>query len=204
MAMLGLSEAALTVGNLIYAFEAVQNRYVDARWASLAWYAGGIIALLGASTLILGIDRPVRLARSSRIPDHAAGAPYVLSISLGALLLSCGVAGYGLSVGSRGLVLAGLAACTAIGIAMAVRATESIRTAEGAYQRLDCALAESERAKDDLTRANAEIRTIQIAFADLLNLADERTEGRVRELIEDAGHDLAQLLEEGIPPPHSR
>jgi hypothetical protein len=198
MAMLALAEAALTVGNLIYAFEAVQNKYVDARWASLAWYAGAIIALLGASTLILGIDQPVRFARTSRIPDHAAGSPHALLISLAALLLSCGVAGYGLSVGSHGLVVAGLAACTAIAAAMAFRATESIRTAENAYQRLDRALGETERAKDDLVRANAEIRTIQIAFADLLNLADERTDGRIRELIEDAGDDLAQLLEEEI------
>lgn len=204
MAMLALAEAALTVGNLIYAFEAVQNKYVDARWASLAWYAGAIIALLGASTLILGLDQTVRFVRSSRIPDHAAGSPHVLLISLAALLLSCGVAGYGLSVNSRGLVVAGLAACTAIGAAMAFRATESIRTAESAYKRLDGALGETERAKDNLAQANAEIRTIQIAFADLLNLADERTHGRIRELIEDAGDDLAQLLEEEIIQPRHR
>ncbi len=34
------------------------------------------------------------------------------------------------------------------------------------------------------------------AFADLLNLADERSSGRMRELIEDTGNDLAKLLEE--------
>jgi hypothetical protein len=37
---------------------------------------------------------------------------------------------------------------------------------------------------------------MHVAMADLLNLADERTEGRMRELIEDTGNDLAELLEE--------
>jgi len=198
MAMLGLAEAVLTVGNLIYAFEAVQNRYVDERWATLAWGGGAIIALLAASTLILRIDRPVRLATSRRIPNHAVGASRVLLGSLAGLLLSCGVAGYGLTIGSRGLTVAGLGACLAIGVAMAFRATDSIRTAESAYLTLDRALADTERARDELARANVEIQTMQIAFADLLNLTDERTEGRIRELIEDTGQELADLLEDEI------
>jgi hypothetical protein len=198
MAMLGLAEAVLTVGNLIYAFEAVQNRYVDERWATLAWGGGAIIALLAASTLILRIDRPVRLTTSTRIPNHAVGAPRILLGSLAGLLLSCGVAGYGLTIGSRGLTVAGLGACLAIGIAMAFRATDSIRTAETAYHTLDRALADTERARDELARANVEIQAMQIAFADLLNLTDERTEGRIRELIEDTGQELADLLEDEI------
>ena len=198
MAMLGLAEAVLTVGNLIYAFEAVQNRYVDERWATLAWSGGAIIALLAASTLILRIDRPVRLANSTRIPNHAVGASRVLLGSLAGLLLSCGVAGYGLTIGSRGLTVVGLGACLAIGVAMAFRATDSIQTAETAYLTLDRALADTERARDELARANVEIQAMQIAFADLLNLTDERTHGRIRELIEDAGQELADLLEDEI------
>jgi hypothetical protein len=200
IAMLGLAEAALTIGNLIYAFEAVQNRYVDERWATLAWGGGAVIALLAASTLILRVDRPVRLDTATRIPDHPVGSSRVLLVSLGGLLLSCGVAGYGLTIGSRGLAVAGLASCLAIGVAMAFRATESIRSAETAYLRLDSALAETEKARDELARANVEIQAIQIAFADLLNLADERTQGRLRALIEDAGADLADLLEDEISP----
>jgi hypothetical protein len=198
MVMLGLAEAALTVGNLIYTFEAVQDRYVDQRWATLAWGAGAILALLAAGTLILRIDRPIRLSASVRIPDHPVGSTRVLLISLGGLVLSCGVASYGLAIASRGVAIAGVASCVAIGVAMAFRATGSIRTAEAAYGRLDHALAETENARDELARANVEIQTIQIAFADLLNLADERTDGRIRELIEATGHELAELLEEGI------
>jgi hypothetical protein len=198
MAMLGLAEAALTVGNLVYAFQAVQDKYVDERWATLAWGAGAILALLAASTLILRIDRPIRLSMSSRIPDHPVGTTRVLLMSLSGLVLSCGVAGYGLAIASPGVATVGIGSCVAIGVAMAFRATGSIRTAEAAYGRLDRALVETENARDELARANAEIQTIQIAFADLLNLADERTEGRIRELIETTGQDLADLLEEGI------
>lgn len=198
MAMLALAEGVLTIGNLIYAFEAVQNRYVDERWATLAWGGGAIAALLAASTLILRVDRPVRLGRAERIPGHPVGSTRVLLVSLSGLLLSCGVAGYGLTIGSRGLAIAGLASCVAIGVAMAFRATDSITSAERAYVRLDRALAETEKARDDLARANAEIRTIQIAYAEVLNLADERTEGRMRELIEDTGNELAAILEKEI------
>jgi hypothetical protein len=198
MAMLALAEGILTVGNLIYAFEAVQNRYVDERWATLAWGGGAIAALLAASTLILRIDRPVRLRAAARIPGHPVGSTRVLLVSLGGLLLSCGVAGYGLTIGSRGLAIAGLASCLAIGVAMAFRATDSIGSAESAYVRLDRALAETEKTRDDLARANAEVRAIQIAYGELLNLADERTEGRMRELIEETGVELAAMLEDEI------
>lgn len=198
MAMLALAEAILTVGNLVYAFEAVQNRYVDERWATLAWGGGAIAALLGAATVILRVDRPVRVGTSGRIPGHAVGSTRVLLVSLSGLLLSCGVAAYGVTIGSRGLTIAGLASCVAIGVAMAFRATDSISSAERAYARLDRALAETEKTRDDLARANAEIRTIQIAYAEVLNLADERTEGRIRELIEDTGDELAAILEEEI------
>jgi len=63
-------------------------------------------------------------------------------------------------------------------------------------------LADAERTRDeladvneDLARANAQIQAVHVAYADLLNLTDEQTHGRVRELIEDAGGGLAELLE---------
>ena len=41
-----------------------------------------------------------------------------------------------------------------------------------------------------------QIQAAHIAYADLLNLTDEQTHGRVRELIEDTGGGLAEFLEE--------
>lgn len=82
---------------------------------------------------------------------------------------------------------------------------DAIRTAEGAYSRLDHALAETERTRDqlsvsnqELARANAHVQALHIAHADLLNLADERSHGRLRKLVEDTGSELAELLEDEL------
>ena len=194
--LMGLGEVALTAGSLIYSFQAVQGAYVDDRWAGLAWATGAGLSILAASAIILGIDRRVRMPGQTRIPRHSAGPRVALVVSLGALLLSIGVAGYGFVEASGALALIGLIASLSIGVATALRAVHSIRTAQDAYTHLDRALMESERSRDELARANLELRTTQVAFTDLLNLADERTEGRMRELIEDTGADLAALLEE--------
>jgi hypothetical protein len=201
--LMGLGEVALTVGSLIYSYQAVQIAYLDDRWAGLAWATGAGLSILAASTIILGVDRRVSIGTRTRIPRHPAGSRAVLLVSLSALVLSVGVAWYGLLEGSGTLALVGLFAGVSIGVAMALRARDSIRTAEDAYTRLDHALAESERTRDqlstaneDLARTNLELRTMHVAMADLLNLADERTEGRLRELIEDTGSELAELLEE--------
>jgi hypothetical protein len=203
ISLMGLGEVALTIGSLIYSFQAIQGEYVDDRWAGLGWAGGAALSILAASVIITGVDRPVRLVARSRIPKHPGGSRPVLLVSLGGLLVTLGVACYGLLVGSGVLVVIGVLASVGIGAAMALRARDSIRTAEDAYSRLDQALSESEQARDelaasneDLARVNLELRVMHTAFADLLNLADERSSGRMRELIEDTGDELAELLEE--------
>jgi hypothetical protein len=105
----------------------------------------------------------------------------VLLGSVGALFVTLGVASYGLLEGSRALVLIGLVAGVSIGVAMTFRARDSIRSVETAYARLDRALVDAERNRDELStaneelaRANVQIQAMHVAFADLLNLADER------------------------------
>jgi len=203
MALVGLGEIPLTIGNLIYGYDAVQGQYTQNKWANLGWALGGAIFTLGALVVILGLDRPVRLRVRSNIPNHPAGSRPVLLLSLAALALTLTVAGYGLLVDARGLVLVGLIASVTIGAAMALRASASIRSAENAYSHLDGVLASAEQTRDeladvneDLARANVQIQAAHIAYTDLLNLTDEQTHGRVRELIEDTGAGLAELLEE--------
>jgi hypothetical protein len=205
MAMLGLAEVALTIGNLVYAYAAVQDAYVSVRWADVAWEAGALTAMLAASILILRVDRPVRFATRPQIPEHPAGSRPVLLLGVVALAAGLGVAGYGLLSGVRILALVGVGAALTIGIAMALRGRDAIRSAEDAYERLDKSLAETERARDEravaneeLGRANVQIRAMHVANAQLLNLADERADGRIRTLIEETGDDLAALLEEQL------
>ena len=68
-----------------------------------------------------------------------------------------------------------------------LRATDSIGSAESAYARLDHALVETEKTRDDLARANAEVRAIQIAYAELLNLANQRIVRGLIDCIEKGG-----------------
>jgi hypothetical protein len=201
----GLAEVTLIAGNVIHGYGAAQGQLVDERWAALAWGAGAIVAAVAASVLVFGIDRPVRPPVRSAIPGHAAAARPIILLWTLALTLALGVSCFGLLSGSHRLALVALIAGAAVGLALALRARESIRTAETAYRRLDQTLAESERAHDALVLANEELadanvqsRAVQVAFASLLNMADERSQGRIRELIEETGGELAELLEEQL------
>jgi hypothetical protein len=131
------------------------------------------------------------------------GSRSTLLVTLLAIALTLGVATYGLIGERRSVALIGIATSVAIAIAMVCRARDSLRTAERSSELLDSVLAESERTMDKLHRANAslqrknvELRTLQLAVAQGFNLIDERTKGRLRELVEQAGDDLAALVEE--------
>ena len=129
---------------------------------------------------------------------------FVLS-ALVVLLISLGGAGFGFMRRTEWLVVLGLAISAVLGLAIAVHANRSIASAEAAYERLDAAMANSEQLRDELlasneelSRSNVELRTMHVAMADVLNLTDERTDGRLRELVEGTGWALAQLLDEEL------
>jgi hypothetical protein len=204
LALMALGEVAITIGSLIYSFQAIDGAFVDDRWANLGWAGGAALSTLAAFVLILGVDRPLAIVRR-RIPDHVPAAGPVVLLGLAGFVLCIAVATYGAVEQSGLLIATGLISSAVIGIAMAVRARDSIRTAETAYERLDGELAGSERLRDELAaanrglaRANLEMQTLQVAMADLLNLADERAGGRIRELVEDTGGELAELLEQEL------
>ncbi|MEJ7569221.1 MAG: hypothetical protein WKF41_13255 [Gaiellaceae bacterium] len=203
--LLGLGEIGLTIGSLIYGYAAVQGEFVDDRWANLAWAAGAGFSMLAASVVILGVDRPVLLAGKHRLPGHAAGSRAVLLVTLVAIGNTLGVATYGLVTDRGSVAMVGLAASVAIAVAMALRARDSIGTAERSSELLDRALAESEHARDQLhlaneklQRTNASLRTLQVVVAQGFDLIDERTQGRLRELVDEAGDDLAALVDETL------
>ena len=199
----GLGEAGLTVGSLVYSYAAVQGDYNNDRWANLGWSAGAGLSMLAASTIILGVDRPVRVPARHRAPGHPVGSRAALLVTLGAITLTLGVTAYGLAGDRRNVALIGVAASVAIAVSMVGRARDSLRTAELSSELLDSVLVESERARDELhlantrlQKTNAELRTLQLAVAQGFNLIDERTQGRLRELVEQAGDDLAALVDE--------
>jgi hypothetical protein len=202
--LLGLGEVAITIGSLIYSYNAVQGEYVDDRWADLAWAAGAGASMLAGSVLILGIDRPVLLLRRL-VSDDESGLRTVLHLTLVAISLTLGVAAYGFITGRETVAIVGVAASATIAVALAFRAQDAIRTAARSSELLDDALVQSERARDALNlanerlqRKNAELRTLQVAVAHGFNLIDDRTQGQLRELIEEAGDDLVALVDETV------
>ena len=211
-ALVGAGQGLLTVGSIIYSYQSVENHFVDARWAHIPYIGGAGVLYVAAALILMGVDRPVMLFHPT-IPDHPAGSQVVLLVSVAGLGASVGIALYGQLTGRGTVALVAAGATAWIGAAMALRATSSLRDLEAAYVRLDRALVETERAHDDLElaneelrRANVQIRAMHLAMTDLLNLVDERTKGRLRALIEDAGGDLADLLEQELgqarrPPP---
>lgn len=85
---------------------------------------------------------------------------------------------------------------------MTERGAESTRT--GSADQLDLlggSEAESERARElavadqALRRSNAELEQLQRATADSLGALDQHTQGRLRELVERAGDELAALID---------
>jgi hypothetical protein len=99
----------------------------------------------------------------------------------------------------------GLSVALALGWALALAARRSIRVLAAAYLELDQALFASEQTCDRLSLvnealadANVGLRAAQIAFAELLNLANERSNGQMRALVEETGAELAEILTEQL------
>ena len=199
--LLGAGQLPMIGGHLVYSYAAVQGNYVDDRWTDLCWATGATLFILAAATVILRLDRPVRPSRTADIPNHPLGARAMLSVALGALLVTVGVAAYGEATETHVTFVAGLTAGAAVATAMALRARNAVREVELAYAELDRAHAAEQRANDALTQAIAELdrtnmglRVAHLAVGDVLTIIDERTGGGLRAHVEDAGEDVVALL----------
>ena len=201
---LGLGEVGLTVGSLIYSYSAVQGEFADDRWADLAWAVGAGFSMLAGAVIILRIDRPVRVP-SSWVTSGDSGFRAVLWLTAAAVTLTLAVAGYGLVTDRRVVAIVGVAAAAAIAVAMALRASDAIRIARRSSKLLDDALLESERSRDALNvanerlqRKNADLEALQVAVTQAFRVIDERTSGRLWELVHESGNDLAALVDETL------
>ena len=201
LVLFAAGQVCLALGGVVYTFSVVEDGYVDLRWTGIGIVSGAAFSIVAAGIIVLGIDRPVRLVGEGRIPHHAVGARGVLFAALGALVTTLGVSFYGHFTGKDAVFVLGLLTSGWVGAAMAFRARDSIREVEQAYVELDRGHLALERAHDDLAQANqelartnVEIRTVHTAFENLLMIADERTHGGLRELIEETGEDLADFL----------
>ena len=145
------------------------------------------------------------MKRRPLVPGRPSGPLPVVLAALFAAAAALAIASlHGLS-GSLTGVFVGLSLGSGVVLAVAVRARRSFCVLEAAYLDLDQALFRSEQACDrlsveneELAGANVGLRAAQIAFAELLNLANERSNGQMRTLVEETGEGLAEILAEQL------
>jgi signal transduction histidine kinase len=139
----GAGQAMLTIGHIVYSFDAVGSPALELRWPQIAWHAGVVCSIFAGCVIALGVDRPVRLTRADTAHADPRAVPYAV---FGALVLTVAVAVYGQAADEQAVLLVGLATSAWIGAAAALMAGEALRALGRANQRL----LELDRLKDDL------------------------------------------------------
>ncbi len=129
-----------------------------------------------------------RFARSGPPPAAARAAPphgphLLRSTTLVSIVVALGVGIYGIETDAKSVALVGLAFTALVAVVMAVRAGTAIR------------------ANERLQRRNADLQTFQLAVVQGFDWIDERTKGRLKELVEEAGDELAALVEDALDDP---
>jgi hypothetical protein len=192
--LLALGQLFTVGGDLLFAYYTARDAYTEDRWTDLLWLTGAVIAMVTAASLILRIDRPIRLARQ---PLPGVSPLALLIATLGAFGLTATVTVHGALSGNRAALFAGLAAGAWIGLAAPLRTLGALRECRVAYQRLDQAHFSLERASEQLAQRNTELTAIQTMLGPLFELADERSDGELRSRLEETAEEITGWL----PPP---
>jgi hypothetical protein len=163
--------------------------------------AGATTTRLARTTPALESVRAVRATRSPKL--HA-----LLLATLIAIGPTLALAAYGVETDQKSIAIVGLAATTLVAVTASAGARRSIRTEERSSEALVQALADSERARNELhlanerlQRKNAELEALELAVREAFEWIDEQTQGRLRELVEEAGEDLAALVDDALDEP---
>lgn len=206
--LVGISLLFDAVGFLWASYFQAEGAYTSDRWPNLMWFTCAVIVLLAALVIVAGIDRPIRLARKA-VPG-VSPLP-LLATALVALALGAGVALHGALTHSRASLFAGLAAVAWIAVASLFRTTAALSETRSAYQDLEKAHFSLEQAREhaarvvaqrdekiaQLAQRNVGLTAVETAFAPLMHMANERTNGQLRSNLEDAGDELAEWLLQG-------
>lgn len=114
-------------------------------------------------------------------------------------------AGWFLTPPNDPMALSVFVAVTAAAFAVGALSDRALRNADLIDEELRASLDEGrmsrrrlEEANEQLRTSNAQVVATQVAFAHLLDVADDRTGGRLRMIVEDTGEELADMLFEKI------
>ena len=171
----------------------------------LLWLGSSVLFLLAALAILSRRDRPLRLPRAAIPGANPAGLAVVIAAAWAATGF---VLIHGLLTSSTVEITAGAAGVTWVSLAAVTRTASALHQTRGAYRALDEAhfALEQERERVEeliverdaviatLRERNVELSTTQIMLGPLLDLADERTDGRLRISLEETADDLASWL----------
>jgi hypothetical protein len=129
---------------------------------------------------------------------------------LTALLIGFAISCHGVYSGSQSMALAGslVSVCLSGGVVfrartMLVRCDRARVDSGDGLEEWGRRYRELAGEYDELRRAHLRVRLLHESFADLLNLIDERSQGRLRALVEATGDELARLLEDYLAQPRA-
>jgi signal transduction histidine kinase len=165
--LFGLGQVFITIGFVVYSYDAVGSPPLEVRWPQVAWLGAVVVSILTAAVVALGVDRPIPLTRSAALRSHPVDARAVLYSVFGALAVSVGVAVYGQAAGEEAVLWVGLAASAWIGAAAALRTSGALASLERANERL----LDLDRLKDDLlSSVSHDLRTPLVSISGFVEL----------------------------------
>jgi len=150
------------------------------------------------------VSRLARSRASTGTARHAieSRAPALFIAAEFLIVLAVGVAAYGVAADHEILSVIGLAAIALTALSIALGARASMRGLERRCEVLGRARAESERGRHELEvvnaeleRRNSDLEAERAAVVDGFDWIDEQTAGRLRDLLEAAGIELADLAD---------
>jgi uncharacterized protein HemX len=117
----------------------------------------------------------------------SGGAHASLPATLAVIALALAVATFGVETNRDALALLGLGATGLLAATLAVSANRSVGRRDGLRA-----------ANTELRRRNGELEARRLAIESALDAIDDRTQGRLRELIEENGDELAEFVDDAL------
>ena len=114
-----------------------------------------------------------------------ARAAFVVTVV--ATSLALGMTAYGVGSDRKAVALIGLASTVVVVAALVFSSSSSSHSREALLA-----------ANEELQRRNADLEALHLAVLKGLDVIDQETQGRLLELIEDAGDELAVLVDETL------
>ncbi len=191
--LLGVSQAFLVLGHLLYGYQALRHPELDYRWCDVAWATGAVVGILAGASLILRDDPLMRFGPPVAMTAHPRGTRAAVLVAAVCLTVATGGVVYGVANERPATVVVALAALAICILGLVARVQAAVTAADEAFRRLDRVVFEHELACDQLRVQNerlahstAMLRRYQRLVRSALRDTDAATDGELAALIAEA------------------